>query len=523
LRAIIAVVCAVSTWACAAPSLDANRELTSDVARNAALRDPGPPRRVLLISVAGLKSSDFLDAWGHSAGDDEDVRMPHLARLAREGAMGIEAMPPSPGATRSSHSTLVTGMLPANHGVIADSTLDGEGLRSLPFLDSRLLEGTPLWDAAIGRGVLSLDWPLTAGARIELVIPEVDSSGIWLDSVRPRSSPQIVRELELISAEDLGWTKEGEKREDERDPTSWPTPAEKDAALVEVACRVVDSERDPGLWLLRLNQTDLIQRVTGFGSVEDDEALARIDDGIGTLIACLETAGQLEGTAIFVVGDIAYHPVHSSVAPNLALVEMGLIGRDPRSATGVRSWLAMVRSHGRSAYVYARDAANAIEAREVLEREASRTGAFEIVSAKELGIAGADPQAWFGLIAAPGYMIGNELSGDAVRPSNARGTAGVLQFGNSAEAAVGFVAWGRGVRTRVRLPTIDLADVAPTIATLLGLRLDEDIDGKSIESLLRAETELPPPGPKRLGADPKGSADDIIEEMRRSREEGRLK
>jgi len=518
LRAIILVVCALSFWACAAPTLDSERDLTREDARLGALQTPGPPRRVILITVAGLNSSDYLDAWGHAVADGEDVRMPNLARLAREGVMGIEAYPPSPGATRSSHATLVTGLLPANHGIVADSTVDGEGTRALPFMDSRLLRGTPLWDAAIARGVLSLDWPTTGGARIELIVPEVTPSGSWLDSVRPRSSPQIYRELETIAAEDIEWTLVN-KGGEERDLSTWPTPAEKDAALIEVACRVADSERDPGLWLMRLDQTDWLQRAMGFGSVEVGAALRRVDDGIGTLIGCLAAAGQLEETTLFVVGDIAYHPVHSSVAPNVALVQSGLIGRDPRASTGVRSWLALARSHGSSAYVYARDAANAVEAREVLEAEAVRTGAFKVVSAKELAAAGADPQAWFGLVASPGYMIGNELSGAEVRPAEVRTTAGVLRFGDSEEAAVGFVAWGRGIRNRVRIPTIELVDVAPTIAALLGLRLDDKIDGGVHDGLLRAEAPPPPPGPKRLGVERGGSADEVLREMRRDRED----
>ncbi|MBJ21427.1 MAG: hypothetical protein GY910_21655 [bacterium] len=519
MRAIILVVCALSVWGCATPTLEGHRELNEWDPRQAALQAPGLPRRVLLITVAGLESSDYLDVWGRAAADGERVRMPNLARLAREGAMGIDALPPSPGASRTSHATLATGRLPAGHGIVADSTLDGEGDRALPFLDSQLLRATPLWDAAIGQGVLSLGWPTTAGARVELIVPEVDSAGSWLDSIRPRSSPLIVRALEAIAAEDLRRTSTGEASRG-RDLSTWPTPAEKDAALVEVVCRVVDSERDPGLWLLRLEQTDPAQRAMGFGSVEADEALLRVDDGIGAIVGCLAAAGQLDDTAIFVVGDVAYQPVHSSVAPNVALVRNGLIGRDPRSSTGVRSWLALARSHGRSAYVYARDAANALEAREVLEAEGRRSGAFEVVSAKELARAGADPQAWFGLVAAAGYSIGGELTGAAIRPAGVRGSAGALRLGGPGEGAVGFVAWGRGIRNRVRLPTLELVDVAPTIAALLGLRLDDKLDGEAHVGLLRAAGSPPPAGPKRLGGESGGDVDEALQEMRRGRELG---
>lgn len=529
LRASLLVVCALAMVSCATPSLEDQRELSGMDPRAAALRASGPPRRVVLVTVSGLVSSDYLDSWGRVAASGEPVRMPNLARLAREGAHAVAALPPTPGATRTTHATLVTGRSPVSHGIIADSTLDEDGLRSLPFLDNRLLRGTTLWDAALGRGVLALDWPTTAGARIELVVPEVTWGGRYLDAVRPRSSPPLVRDLEAIAELDLAGSGSGSDsrtREDRasRPPESWPAPAEKDAAFAEVACRVIASERDPALWLLRFDQAAIAQRARGVGSVEVGEALRRSDAAIGRLIDCFEAAGQLDETAIFVVGDVAYQSTHSAVAPNVALVRAGLIGRDPRASTGVRSWLALARSHGRSAYVYARDAANALDARQILEKEAERTGAFRVVSASQLAEAGADPQAWFGLVAAPGFEIVGELTGKSLRPSSSRSAAGILRRGDgSTESAVGFVAWGRGVRNQIRLPRFDLIDVAPTIAALLGLRLDDDVEGERHLGILVSEVEPPPPGPKRLGGerDGNGRVDEVIRDMRSGRVLGR--
>jgi len=501
---------------CAAPTLKGDRELADMDPRSAALREAGPPRRVILLTVAGLDASDYLDPWGHAAAPGAAVRMPRLAKLARQGATGLAALPPSPGSTRASHATLATGRSPASHGIVADTTLDEDGSRSLPLVDNRAMRGTALWDAAIGRGVLALDWPTTAGARIELVVPEVIAAGSWLDTIRPRSSPPLYRELEAIAAEDLATSPKADA-DGERDPASWPRPSEKDAALVEAACRVVDSPRDPGLWLIRLDQTASAQRTFGTGSVEVDDALARVDEAIGTLVDCLELAGQLEDTAIFVVGDVAYRAVHSVASPNVALLRTGLVGRDPRATDGVRSWLALSRSNGLSAYVYARDAANALDAREVLETEATRTGAFQVVSAKQLASMGADPQAWFGLAAAPGFALSDDLSGALVRPSVERGAPGMLRFGEERASAVGFVAWGRGIRNQVRLPRIEFVDIAPTIAALLGLRLDDDVEGEAYDALLRAAVEPPPAGPKRLGIEPGASGGEILRDMRRER------
>jgi hypothetical protein len=213
--------------------------------------------------------------------------------------------------------------------------------------------------------------------------------------------------------------------------------------------------------------------------------------------------------------------VHTRVDPNVFLVRNGLIGRDPRGSTGLRSWLVLSRSNGRSAYVYARDAANAVAARTLLDEEATLTGAFEVVSAADLVEAGADPQAWFGLAAMPGFVIGNGLVKPALRAADQRASAGTFPFRDPASSSVGLVAWGRGIRSGVRVPTLELVDVAPTIATLLGLRLDESLDGDPVLGILRAAAALPPPGPKRLGVDSDGNADRTLRELGGGRPLGR--
>jgi hypothetical protein len=68
---------------------------------------------------------------------------------------------------------------------------------------------------------------------------------------------------------------------------------------------------------------------------------------------------------------------------------------------------------------------------------------------------------------------------------------------------------------------MDLADIAPTIATLLGLRFDSEFDGKPVIGILRAAVAPQPrTGPKRLGAGTDGDADRVLREMRGGRELG---
>jgi len=515
-----ALVCAL---ACASAGPGTRRtESEADADRLSALREAGAPARVVLVTLAGLESEDFLAPSGFVAAEGDPVRMPTLARLAAEGAFGVRATPPAPGSSAASHASLVTGLRPDRHGVVADETIDPAGDRAVPFHDSRLLQATTLWDAALGRGVLALGWPTTDGARIELLIPDAepdDPDQDWLGFIRRRSTPQLSAALEAIVKA---------QREAAPPPAKgaapgavrWPDAGQRDDAFVSLACEVAASDRNPALWLIRLAETAAVLDAHGYGTREHAAALRRADDRLARLIDCLGAAGRLADTALVVAGDVAHRPVHTEIAPNVALVREKLIGRDPRSKTGVRSWLALARSHGRSAYVFAKDAQNAVAARRVLEAEGRRSGSFDVVPAADLAEQGADREAWFGLAARPGFAFGNALTGPLLRPSERRSAAGGFPFRDGAEGAVGVVAWGRGVRGQVRLPALALVDVAPTIAALLGLRLDDKPDGQPLTGLLRARQALPPPGPKRIQIGDPRDVDRTLRELGGGRELG---
>ena len=62
---------ALTALGCATPTLEGDRELTREEEdpRQQARFSEGPPQRVFLISVAGLRPADYLDPFGHAAAD----------------------------------------------------------------------------------------------------------------------------------------------------------------------------------------------------------------------------------------------------------------------------------------------------------------------------------------------------------------------------------------------------------------------------------------------------------------------
>ena len=151
-------------------------------------------------------------------------------------------------------------------------------------------------------------------------------------------------------------------------------------------------------------------------------------------------------------------------------------------------WDALVRSSGGSALVYATSERSARLARSALAAQADESGAYRIVSAAELAGLSADPEAWFGLAAAPGFVLSNDVSGATVEATDFRGGGGYLP--TEPESGVGFVAWGAGILNRVRLPEMSQVDVGPTAAALLGLSL-AGADGKPVVGILGRTPKSP--------------------------------
>ncbi|MBM4094714.1 MAG: alkaline phosphatase family protein, partial [Planctomycetes bacterium] len=102
------------------------REMTRDM-----------PQRLLIINIAGLSAASI------------GPLTPHLRDLADSGSGAIPVQPPVPALTSTSQATLLTGTLPAQHGIVSN----GWYFRDLALIlnwqrSANLMVGEPIWEAA---------------------------------------------------------------------------------------------------------------------------------------------------------------------------------------------------------------------------------------------------------------------------------------------------------------------------------------------------------------------------------------
>jgi predicted AlkP superfamily pyrophosphatase or phosphodiesterase len=409
---------------------------------------------IVLISIDGLKPDYVLDADKHA------LKIPNLRRLVAEGAHASGVTGVLPTVTYPSHTTMVTGVAPARHGIVANSPFD-------PF--SRNMNGwywyvedlkvPTLWDACAKVRVptSSVDWPVTVGANITFNIAQYWRAENAEDRklIRAVSTPGLLAEAERA----LGPYTDGNDYSSAGDSRR----ASFNIYLLE--------KKRPRFHLSYFGSLDEEEHRSGPYSAQTFAVLENLDTVIGQLRAAAEKVGG--GRAIIcVVSDHGFKLTEKEVNVNSALREAGLIELNEQGR--VKSWRAFAWYGGGSAGVMLQDdkddAARKI-ASDVLNRLAidASSGVAKVTDRASSRTLGGFPDAEFIVTLRSGYRLGSKLQGPVtavVRPGGTHGYAPDVPEMSSA-----FFIAGPGIAAGRDLGQIDMRDIAPTLASLLGVPL----------------------------------------------------
>ena len=88
------------------------------------------------------------------------------------------------------------------------------------------------------------------------------------------------------------------------------------------------------------------------------------------------------------------------------------------------------------------------------------------------------------VIARPGYAFSGGSTGPVVTANaSPTGTHGNLRSDTDLDAI--FIAWGAGIRAGTILDRVRNVDVAPTVASLLGIQMPSGIQGRRLSAILK--------------------------------------
>lgn len=429
-------------------------------------------KRALVISLDGLDAR-----YLHQA-DRYQLRIPALRRLMRQGvtARGVVAVYPT--LTYPNHTSLVTGVHPARHGIFGNNLFEPPEIAQTGGAHwfARDIRVDTLWDAA-SRSRLTVglvSWPV-AGEAGDYNVPE-----IW----QPGGSLEESRAVVARHARPRGLVSEVEKRIP--DIYRQVTRDEGDDARTRFAEYIIREKR-PDLILVHLYDFDHYQHDQGPFTPEALAVLEKTDGYVARLLAAAEQAGTLSETAVFITSDHGFMPVSKQLHPGVLLERAGLVkvrqekDEQNRARTVITDWRALAYVTGGACAIILRDAND----RETLAKlrgifeplTGDGKGLLRVLGEAEIRALGSNTRAGLLLEAAEGYTFGGSYTGDAVTESRTRGMHGYLPTRPNYRAS--FIAAGAGVARRERLGEVRMIDIGPTIARTLGFDLG-DAEGRAL-------------------------------------------
>lgn len=424
------------------------------------------PHRMLVISWDAVGSEDIplLET------------LPHFKALLERSASCRNVKSVCPSLTYPAHASIVTGRVPARHGVVNNLRLQPDRENPDWFWQRRFVKGTTLYDEAEKAGLrtAALLWPVTAGSRISYNMPEIWANHPWENQL-------LVSFLNGTPGYEIDlYRRYGHLLDGVRQPML--------DNFVQAALLRTMGKYHPDLTMVHLTDVDTIRHQYGVRSREAEEALRRQDMRLGETLGLIERLGEWKTTNIILLGDHYQKDVDCVLYPNYHIAEHGWA---KRSGNRLLSWKVAAQNCDGACYIYVKDRRDKRLMLEVAQwlREWKQTpgsGVGAVYTGKRAWDKGADPRCAFMLEAENGFYFKNGCMTplEKAAPGNGihRGAHGYDP--NAPGYDTFFLAAGPDFQPGVRIPEMYLTDEGPIMAQALGLEL-EDADGAVIDSFFR--------------------------------------
>jgi predicted AlkP superfamily pyrophosphatase or phosphodiesterase len=373
-----------------------------------------------------------------------------------------------PTVTYPSHTTIVSGVLPAKHGIYYNTPVEPLGISGKWFWYYKDIKVPTIWTAAKDAGLTTagISWPVTVGAPIDYNLPEYvilpKDKSEKKDEIKAMSQESNPKEL-FQEVQDNAIGKFGEYGASIDFYTS-------DQNKSRMAAYILKRYK-PAFLALHIALLDHFEHEQGRDGDKVRSAIVGADVAIKTIMDAAEAAGISKNTTFIITGDHGFVDIHTQFNPNVMLAKLGLY-----SDTNRESWKAYFQQSGGSSFLHLRDPKDKTSLEKIKQALSQlpvgiqRT--FHVLDKEALTKAQGDPNAFMALAANQGFSFGAAASGEMLTPASG-GTHGYLPT-DFKEIQTGFVVFGKGIKQGTVLPLMGQEDIAPLIAKLLNLNLKTD-------------------------------------------------
>ncbi|WP_267226547.1 alkaline phosphatase family protein [Dyella silvae] len=421
---------------------------------------PATAAPVLMISIDGLRPADVLQA------EQRGLHLPNLQSIVAHGTYASSVRGVLPTLTYPSHTTLITGVSPDLHGIGGNLTFDPYNKNQLGWdWYASDIKVPTLWDAAHAAGLhtANVHWPVSVGAQVDWNLPQIWRTGTPDDRklLAALATPGLLPSLE----EKLGPYADGIDESIAGDRTR-----------AHFAVALLESHK-PDFMTAYLTALDHEQHVSGLDTPQAKAVLGQIDELVGELVDAAHRVHP-DGVVV-VVSDHGFLPVQTDVNLYAPFLAEGLITVKDGVVT---DWQAAPWNDGGSAAIVLRDPNDAKVRAEVdalLERlqQDPAYGIASVLDKSQVAKGGGTPLAQWFVMFKPGFEMGIKPDAPVQSPGHYRGMHGYDP--SLAQMRSTFLMQGKGVQANKNLGDIDMRDIAPTVAHVLGVSLPQ-AKGKSL-------------------------------------------
>lgn len=345
---------------------------------------------VVLISIDGLRPDFYLNnKWP----------APSIQELANSGIAVEKVKPVFPSVTYPSHTTIITGKKPNEHGVLYNTSIIENGKPGNWITDFDSIKSVSLWEVLKKNNLTtaSFSWPVsTKSPFIDYNIPE-----IW----NPNNPIDRISAMDSLGTP-VGFLKELQRHATGKLQTSFFNVYSNayDENISRMAAYTIEKYK-PNFISIHLPCTDIAQHIEGM-SIDSNlvrKAVANADHGVAIIMDALKRADLLKNTAVFITGDHGFANSTITISPNYWLKKHKIgNGKDVFFfSTGGSSFLHLKKTNQKKAIEKVKKMLNSLSE--------SIKSKFTILNAKEIQLSGGDDTAILALTANEGVSFDNDF------------------------------------------------------------------------------------------------------------------
>ncbi|KAL6076435.1 Type I phosphodiesterase/nucleotide pyrophosphatase [Balamuthia mandrillaris] len=435
----------------------------------AAVVADGAVHPVFLFSIDGMRTDYVQKA--------KELKLTTLTRLIEEGVLAKGAYSVYPAVTFPSHTSMITGVYPAKHGIWNNNMFGPLDNNSNNHYFYNNIKVKTLFDAVVeqGWGGIGVDWPVSVGAPLDLLFPGNDpnppslAEANWLyNSIK---GLPYIRDI-IPDASALFLDLLDDKRL---------------AMGLRFLKHSVSAKRPPALIAFHFNDLDHYEHLHGYMSPRAVGMLQTIDAYLGKFLAYADSLGLLSNATVIVTSDHGFvNTTRQEISPGNLLYSLGAIG--PSSSSPWQAWTDC--STGVCPIYIHPDAPAQVkhlvdQAVAILKSDPAY--AIErVYTSQEMEELGCWPGAYLMLSLKTGYVFQNY---DPAYPDVRHCcNPNIGQHGYAAdlpEMFASFIIRGPTIKKGAKIGMVRLIDIAPTVAHIMGLSLP-DVQGRIISEAFEA-------------------------------------